>query len=227
MSILGSAVVLIWNDVVDSARSQFYAWHNKEHIPERLALAGFLRGRRYRGADASPEWLTVYEAADLSVLTGPTYLARLNDPTPATLAAVEHFRNTTRSLCRIEHSVGESSGAYAVTVRLKQDAAASGDLKDFVTTCVFPDVLDRADVVAAHLFATDLDASNVETHEAQHRGGAGDLPARVAVVECTTGDGARAAAQRMRDADWASIGVTCAAPQVYTLEISHLSQSLG
>ncbi|WP_414439712.1 hypothetical protein [Burkholderia sp. 22PA0106] len=226
MSILGSAVVLIWNDVVDSARGQFYEWHNKEHIPERFALKGFMRGRRYRGADASPEWLTVYEAADLSVLTGPAYLARLNNPTPATLATVAHFRNTTRSLCRIEYSVGESSGAYAVTMRLKQDAAASGDLKGFVATRVFPGVLDRGDVVAAHLFATDLDASNVETHEAKQRGGAGDLPARVAVVECTTEDGARAAAQEMRDAGWTSIGVTCAAPQVYTLEISHLSPSL-
>lgn len=227
MSILGSAVVLIWNDVVDSARGQFYEWHNKEHIPERLSLDGFLRGRRYRGADAAPEWLTVYEATDLSVLTGSAYLARLNNPTPATLAAVEHFRNTTRSLCRIEYSAGESSGAYAVTMRIKQDAAAGGDLKGFAAARVFPGVLARADAIAAHLFATDLDASNVETREAQRRGGAGDLPARIAVVECTTEDGARAAAKKMSDADWASIGATCAAPQVYTLEISHLSQSLG
>ncbi|RZF29012.1 hypothetical protein EVC45_14450 [Paraburkholderia sp. UYCP14C] len=224
MSILGSAVVLIWNDVVDSARTEFYEWHNKEHIPERLSLEGFLRGRRYRGADASPEWLTVYEAADLGVLTGPAYLERLNNPTPATLATVKHFRNTARSLCRIEHSVGESNGAYAVTMQLQKAPGPKDDIQDFVSTQLFPEILARPDVVAVHLFAADLDASNVKTNEAQHRGGVGDVPARVVLIECTTEAGARAAARQMNDADWQRLGASHSPPQVYTLEISRLGK---
>lgn len=226
MSILGSAVVLIWNDVADGGRTEFYEWHNKEHMPERLALDGFLRGRRYRGNDASPEWLTVYEAADFSVLTGPAYLERLNNPTPATLSAVRHFRATTRSLCRIEHSVGESTGGYAVTVRLDAHATSGDDLKSFVVKRMFPELLARPDVVAAHLFATDLDASHVETNEAQQRGGAGDLPARVVVVESTTDEGARAAAQQMTAAGWSGVGASADKPQIYTLEISRLGKSI-
>ena len=74
-SLLGNAAVLIWNDVSHEGLSQFYEWHDKEHIPERLALPGFRRGRRLRCRNHSPEWLTIYEAADLSALVSPEYLA--------------------------------------------------------------------------------------------------------------------------------------------------------
>ena len=40
-ALLGDAVVLVWNDVADEGREQFYQWHDREHIPERLATPGF------------------------------------------------------------------------------------------------------------------------------------------------------------------------------------------
>jgi hypothetical protein len=45
MSLLGRAVVAIWNDIVPEERANFIDWHNREHIPERVAIEGFLRGR--------------------------------------------------------------------------------------------------------------------------------------------------------------------------------------
>ncbi|WP_321960905.1 DUF4286 family protein [Paraburkholderia sp. J7] len=224
MSILGSAVVLIWNDIAQGAREDFYAWHNKEHIPERLSLDGFLRGRRYRGARATPEWLTIYEAADLDVLTGAAYLERLNNPTPATQACVRHFRNTARSLCRIEHTAGDSNGAYVVTMQLKSERNAPAEAREFVASDVFPALLASPEVVAAHLFSADLDASNVKTNEAQHRGGVFDVPARIVLVECTTEEGANAAAAQLADAQWSRVGASHGEPQIYTLEISRLGK---
>ncbi len=46
-ALLGAGVVLVWNDITEQGREQFYDWHDKEHIPERLAIPGFRRGRRY------------------------------------------------------------------------------------------------------------------------------------------------------------------------------------
>src|SRR5690348_577522 len=83
-ALMGRAAVLIWNDVAPEGRVQFYEWHDREHMPERLSLPGFLRGRRYARAGHSPEWLTIYEAVDVSALVSPAYLARLNAPTVAT-----------------------------------------------------------------------------------------------------------------------------------------------
>ena len=73
-AMLGDAAVIVWNDVSDEGRSRFYAWHDREHIPERLAIPGFRRGRRYIRPGHSPEWLTLYEASDLAVVTSPAYL---------------------------------------------------------------------------------------------------------------------------------------------------------
>ncbi len=118
-ALLGSGAVLVWNDVEVCARDAFYAWHDQEHIPERLGIPGFRRGRRFGRAGHSPEWLTMYEADDLSVMTSPAYLARLNEPTPGTQSKLPHFRNTSRAVCRVVHSTGSSTGGFLLAVRLE------------------------------------------------------------------------------------------------------------
>ncbi len=91
-ALLGQAAVVIFNDVTPEGREAFYRWHDREHIPERLAIPGFRRGRRFGRRGHSPEWLTLYEADDLAVLTSRAYIDRLNAPTPATVSTVAHFR---------------------------------------------------------------------------------------------------------------------------------------
>src|SRR5262245_43214728 len=108
-ALMGSGAVLVWNDVAEEGRRQFYDWHDKEHIPERLAIPGFRRGRRYSRPNHSPEWFTMYEADDLAVVTSPKYLERLNAPTSATQETLKYFRNTSRAVCRVAGSMGTSS----------------------------------------------------------------------------------------------------------------------
>ena len=217
MSLLGNAVVLIWNDVVDEARDGFYAWHDKEHIPERLSIDGFLRGRRYRGDAASPEWLTVYEARDLNVLTGDAYLERLNNPTPLTQASVKHFRNTARSICRIESTRGESTGGYVLTMQLRID----GNVPDLAR---FESLFERGDVLAAHLFIADDTASNTQTAEAKAR--AFTVPSHILMFEAATREGIEACRETLDATDWARYGATTERSNVYVLEISRLSVNL-
>jgi hypothetical protein len=99
MSLAGKGVVAIWNDIAPEGRAEFYEWHDREHMPERAAIPGFLRGRRYIAVHGSPEYFTLYEAESPSVLSGSDYLTRLNNPTPWTKAVVHtHFRNTSRGI---------------------------------------------------------------------------------------------------------------------------------
>jgi hypothetical protein len=77
-ALLGYGAVVVWNDVAQVGRDQFYAWHDKQHMPERLELPGFRRGRRFARPGHSPEWLTMYEANDLSVVSSLEYLAARN-----------------------------------------------------------------------------------------------------------------------------------------------------
>ncbi|SAL45841.1 hypothetical protein AWB74_02003 [Caballeronia arvi] len=217
MSLLGNAVVLIWNDIVDEGRDGFYAWHDKEHIPERLSIDGFLRGRRYRGDDASPEWLTVYEARDLRVLTGDAYLERLDNPTPLTRASVADFRNTARSICRIAETRGESTGGYVLTMQLRVDGNVPGLAR-------FESLLARGDVLAAHAFIADDTASNAQTAEAKAR--AFTVPSHIVMFEAATREGIEACRSTLDAYDWPSHGATAEPCNVYVLEISRLSANL-
>lgn len=52
----------------------FNAWYDEEHVPNRLAVAGFLNGRRYTAAeDDGPRYLALYDLQTLDVLRGKAY----------------------------------------------------------------------------------------------------------------------------------------------------------
>src|SRR5262249_45357292 len=92
-SLAGQGVGAIWNDTLPEGRAEFYEWHNREHMPERVGIPGFRRGRRYIALDARPEFFTLYETDGPHTLSGAEYLTRLNNPTPWTLRATRAFRN--------------------------------------------------------------------------------------------------------------------------------------
>ena len=46
MPLLGHGVAAIWHDISDEAAPDYHHWHCHEHIPERVGIDGFLRGRR-------------------------------------------------------------------------------------------------------------------------------------------------------------------------------------
>lgn len=59
--------------------AQFHEWYNNEHGPTRLRLPFIGNGLRYRAADYDisgkdmPEWLAIYDIADMNELTKDTY----------------------------------------------------------------------------------------------------------------------------------------------------------
>ena len=61
MALFGRGVLAIWNDITDAAETEFVRWHVREHIPERVGLPGFLRGRRYIAHDGRPKYFNFYE----------------------------------------------------------------------------------------------------------------------------------------------------------------------
>ena len=219
---LGHAAVLVWNDVAPEGVAAFYAWHDNEHIPERLALPGFLRGRRFVRPNHSPRWLTMYEAVGLSALMSAAYLARLNAPTPATQRALTHFRNTSRAVCRIVHSVGASSGGHVLAMRLGVDAARADAMCRHLRDDAFPRTMDEAGALACHLYSADASASYVDTAESSTR--TFDVPSWVVLVEASTAEAAERARRIIAAGEFARLGVDVRRDAaIYALEISRLS----
>jgi hypothetical protein len=196
-ALLGKAAVVIFNDVTPEGREAFYRWHDREHIPERLAIPGFRRGRRFGRRGHSPEWLTLYEADDLAVLTSPAYIDRLNAPTAATVSTVAHFRNTSRSICRVVRSLGESTGGHVLALPLRVPVEQGDALRRAMLDGAFPRLIDTTGIVACHLYAADMAASFTRTTESERR--AFDVSPWTALVEASTAEAAGAAMDVVRD----------------------------
>ena len=221
-ALLGAGAVLVWNDITDEGRNQFYEWHDKQHIPERLAIPGFRRGRRFSKHGHSPEWLTMYETDDLEVMVSPEYLARLNAPTPATTDTLRYFRNTSRAVCRLVHSVGSSTGGHVLTLRLDISPAQAEAMRIYLVEEALPRAAALTGVVACHLYGSDQSASRLNTAESSTR--EFDVPSWVVLVEATTPDGADKAWRLIDGDDLRRRGVAVRSDAAtYSLEICRLA----
>jgi len=181
----GEAVVAIWNDIEPDAREQFYDWHINEHMPERVGIPGFRRGRRYIAADAvtHPEFFTLYEADTMQVLQGADYTGRLNDPTPGTKATTAKFTGTSRALSRVLISHGPGMGGAMLTIRFDCDEPHLIAVRAMVRAAA-----QARRVTGAHLCQGDTAASAVSTVETRGRTGNQPAPSCFIMVEATDSD---------------------------------------
>jgi hypothetical protein len=178
----GEAVVAIWNGIAPEGRAAFYDWHLHEHMPERVGIPGFLRGRRYVAIDPAthPEFFTLYETATMQVLQGSDYANRLNAPTVQTKSTTVHFRHTSRALAHVLESSGPGIGGVMLTVRFAAEVPATQALADLVRAAG-----RRARITGAHLCRADADASGVSTAESKGRTDIQPPPGWVALLEAT------------------------------------------
>jgi hypothetical protein len=183
MSLAGKGAVAIWHDIAPEGRSGFYAWHGLEHMPERLGIPGFLRGRRYVALDGAPEFFNLYETVSRFTVTGAEYLARLNAPTPWTTSTVRDFRNVARSLCEVAASFGEGQGGLIATFRYAVDGARAHDHRTRMTQRVLPALATVAGVAGCHLLVADVAASAVETAEKRERAEQNLIPGTIVLIE--------------------------------------------
>jgi hypothetical protein len=184
MSLVGKGAVAIWHDIGPEGRAEFYEWHGMEHMPERASIAGFLQGRRYVAVDSSsPEYFNLYETESPSTLTGPDYLARLNNPTPWTIATVKHFRGVARSLCEVAASFGEGQGGLIATFRYAVDDARAQTHRQRIADEALARFARLPGVAACHLLIADEAASAIETTEKKVRAEKNLVPRWIVLIE--------------------------------------------
>ena len=181
----GEAVVAIWNGIDPDTREQFYDWHVNEHMPERVGIPGFRRGRRFVAADAEthPEFFTLYEADTMEVLKGTDYANRLNDPTPGTRANTAKFLDTFRALSRVLVSHGPGMGAAMLTIRFDCDETHLIAIRALVRAAS-----QARRVTGAHLCRADAAASLMRTTETKDRTDVRTPPAVFVMVEAVDAD---------------------------------------
>jgi hypothetical protein len=119
MPLRGRAFVSLWSGLLNGYERELDRWHTIEHMPERLGVPGFLRGRRYMDSKASDHAMFIlYEAAHIDTFRSPGLLARLNDPTDWSKRVQPGLVNFIRAPCRTLVSLGEGVGGALMAIRV-------------------------------------------------------------------------------------------------------------
>ncbi|MGH6815783.1 MAG: hypothetical protein ACREC6_08765 [Hyphomicrobiaceae bacterium] len=221
MTLAGRGAIITWNDIAPEGRDEFYAWHIEEHIPERLAVPGFLRASRYLAAlpETAPEFLTLYETAGADVATSAPYLDRLNAPTAWTKRATSHFRNTSRALTSVAVTAGVGRGGVMATLRFDSNGAAALERLRIDCTPITASAR-RPRIVGAHLCLTDAASSAAKTAESRDRKDILAAPAGAVLIEgCSVADVAPVVAALVSECGLGSAGVHAG---IYRLEYTRL-----
>lgn len=178
MALLGTAILAIWNGIATGGESDFVEWHVREHIPERIELPGFLRGRRYVGTNSHPAYFNFYETETVADLSSRIYQDRLDNPSAWTRRVVTSFVDTSRTVCRVVATTGRGVGGWVETVRFEMRGhAALNELQVM-------DRLGRAEgVVGVHLLEGQPHLSRTTTAEAALRSAPDEIAGHVLIVE--------------------------------------------
>jgi len=191
MSLAGRGIVAIWHDILSEGIQEFHQWHNREHMPERMGIPGFRRGRRYIAVRGTPQFFCFYEGENLDIVAGPDYLQRLNNPSEWTRRMMPYFRNMSRSVCQLLYSAGPGEGGFVATLRF--DSVAP----DSLCETVLPKVVDYPDIVGIHLCVADAAASGIPTVEKTFRVATDRCASSVIIIEGTSSAYVDSAAQRL------------------------------
>jgi ribosomal protein S18 acetylase RimI-like enzyme len=215
----GGGAIAIWQDVRPAARADFFGWHNLEHMPERVGIPGFLRGRRYAALTGAPEFFTLYETDGPEVHTGAEYLERLNNPTAQTRRVAPMMINNVRSLCRVQWTRGMVAGGLMATLRF--DADEDSELLSLLGERLAR-ITERPGIVGAHLCLADKGASSVKTEEKKSRPTAALVPGWVVLVEGGAEREAleRAVAELLDEGSLIAAGASDLQRGVYVLQVS-------
>lgn len=175
MPIKGNAFMIIWHDIKAESEPEYHRWHTREHMPERLNIPGFQRGRR---GVAWPldrhRYLTLYEAKELATFGSPEYLQRLNNPTPWSVKVQPAFLNFVRSACDIVLSRGEGVGGAMATIRIGLDSLGgerSGEDGLRAAAPAIADAIMQIDGISSiHVGVARPEVTGAKTKETELRG---------------------------------------------------------
>lgn len=114
-------LLAIFNNVAPGREAEFEQWFQHEHLAERIAVPGFLLGRRHEAVAGEPRYFNFYVTTSSAILKSAAYLERLDHPTAMTRTVMsEIFKDMIRTVCDRVFRRGILRGTGVVTVRFGQ-----------------------------------------------------------------------------------------------------------
>ena len=184
MAMPGTGCFIATHDILPGREADYENWHTHEHMIERLAIPGFLRGMRYRSASqSSPQVCTIYQVDSLSTLTSPAYLERLNNPTPWTIESVPLGVGMTKTFCNVAASFGHGIGGYLGMIQLMPKADCQSQAQHWLLEETLPGLAKQPGLCGAHLLIGDPEASRTKAKERELRSEAAAVADWIVLIE--------------------------------------------
>lgn len=206
MTTRGQAQLAIWSDIEPGQETDYLHWLTREHVLERVGVDGFLSGRVFRAeADGQRRFFITYELQDAGVLAGPSYLARLNAPTPWSQRTMPILQNFARGGGPVVARAGLGCGAVALPLRL--DLAAAGLLDAGAQRALVQRIAGLDAVAQVWLMQVDAAGTGVQTKEKAMRRSTEGVFDGVLVIEALHTAAAQAALDGLLQGQLANAGV--------------------
>lgn len=214
---IGTGALGIWMHIDPAGEADFNAWYPRQHLPERLSVPGFLRGRRYAAVGEAPPYFTLYEVETPAVLGSAPYLERLNDPTDWTRRTLPSFRVMVRNAyALLAASAPDRAQRHLLTVRIKPDSGRGPAVRTWIAGegVAMASALDG--VSGCGFYVSETAASSLVTEERRLVGGE-VLAAPPFLAVCEVADPSAEAALRQAWGAWARRLGTEATVDLYRL----------
>lgn len=176
----GTGLLMVWVDVPGEIEDEFNRWYNEEHVPERLAIPGFLSAARYEAVSSGPKHLAFYELESSAVLESAEYLRVRDNPTdwtkrmnPGTVSSV-YIRNVYEMIhpAELTDEIAVSPMAPALQIgRMDIPQEVEGEWNDWYDTVYVPNYEKVPGVIRGRRFKAIVGKPEYLTvYEFEHEG---------------------------------------------------------
>ncbi len=117
-----TGLLAVWMKIPPGLDDEFTSWYNDEHVPERMAIPGFLSTRRYVTQTSEPRFMALYDLTDPGVMQSEAYMKIRTNPTPWTRRIGGKLVENIRNEYELVQSIGQASpqpSPYALLVRIE------------------------------------------------------------------------------------------------------------
>lgn len=156
MSDKRNGFLLVMMQPPPALEEEFNAWYDMEHVPERLAVPGFLSALRFVCLDGHPRYLAMYDLDAREVLDSGPYLAvsvdRFSPWTRRVTARVLVYRT-----CGVQIHPGAAATGRAARVRLLRFRGVSEADADGLVAALRCAFEPHPETVAVRVLACDGD----------------------------------------------------------------------
>lgn len=135
----GTGALLLWIDVEPALQREADAWYVDEHLPERVDIGGYRSARRYRALEASPRYLSIFDADTPAALASDGYLRLVRSISDQSRRIRAGFTQVVRNTFEVRASTGRARGGVLASLRLAPAApdaagvaAAEAAMKELV-----------------------------------------------------------------------------------------------